>query len=87
MKILLTGGLGYIGSHIVTKAIDDGHKVIILDNLSNSRLDVLDNLNKITNQKNIFYNCDIRDGAALKKIFEKNYIDIIIHCAGLKSVS
>ena len=87
MKILLTGGLGYIGSHIAIKAIDDGHKVIILDNLSNSGLDVHHNLNKITNQKITFYNCDIRDGISLKEIFKKNNIDIIIHCAGLKSVS
>jgi len=86
MNILLTGGLGYIGSHIATKAIDEGHRVIILDNLSNSCLDVLSNLNKLTNQKNTFYDSDIRDGVALKRIFKKNNIDIIIHCAGLKSV-
>lgn len=85
MSILLTGGLGYIGSHVATELIHNNYKVIIVDNLSNSSKNVLDNIEKITSIRPLFYQCDIKDN--LNKIFNDNVIDTIIHLAGYKSVS
>lgn len=86
-KVLVTGGLGYIGSHTVVELSSAGYEVVIADNLSNSKLSVLERISKITNQTYEFYNIDCCDYSSTKEIFEKNKIDSIIHFAGLKSVS
>ncbi len=87
MKILVTGGLGYIGSHTVVQLIQNKFDVIIIDNLSNSELFILDNIKKITGVKPIFYNVDLVDFDKTNKIFKSHKIDGIIHFAALKSVS
>lgn len=86
MKVLVTGGTGYIGSHTVVELLNNGHEVIIVDNLCNSSKDVIDRIEKITNKKCKFYENDIRDKKALDKIFSENKIDAVIHFAGLKAV-
>lgn len=87
MKILLTGGTGYIGSHTTVELISRGHEVEILDNLINSKITVLDNIEKISNVKPKFYFVDLLDKENLDKTFKKNHFDLVIHFAGLKSVS
>ena len=86
MKILVTGGTGFIGSHTVVELIEAGHEPIIVDNLSNSSPKVLDDIQTITGVKPAFYEADIRDKDALEKIFAENKIDAVIHFAGLKAV-
>ena len=87
MKILVTGGLGYIGSHITTELLNKGYSVIIVDNLINSKIDVLEKNKKISiNQDIKFVNTDIRDTLKLDKIFSKIKIHCVIHCAGLKII-
>ena len=85
-KILVTGGTGYIGSHTVVKLIEAGYKVVILDNLSNSKISVIDRIEKITNKRPLFIEGDIRDKSLLNKLFGDQKIDAVIHFAGLKSV-
>ena len=85
-KILLTGGTGYIGSHVCIELIKKGYEVIIIDNLSNSSIKVLERIKKITGFKPAFYEKDIRDKSALLEIFNKYSIDSVIHFAGLKSL-
>lgn len=86
MKVLVTGGLGFIGSHTVIELINNNIDVIIVDDLSNSSIKVLDNLNKIV-QKNIpFYEGDIKDYNFVDNIFIENKIDAVIHFAGYKAV-
>ena len=87
MKILLTGGTGYIGSHTAVELISRGHEVEVLDNLVNSKITVLDNIEKISNVKPKFYFVDLLDKDNLDKTFKKNHFDLVIHFAGLKSVS
>jgi len=84
--ILLTGGLGYIGSHTAVELIEAGYEVVIIDNLSNSKEDVKDKIEKITGKKVKFYKNDCRDLEALRKIATENKIDAIIHFAGYKAV-
>lgn len=86
MNILVTGGAGYIGSHTCIKLLEAGYKVIIADNLSNSNIDVIDKIKKITNMDVVFYEIDVTDENATNKIFVENNIDGIIHFAGLKAV-
>ena len=86
MFILITGGAGFIGSHAVVELIQAGHKVLVLDNLSNSSSLVLSRLEKITGQEIPFIQGDIRDRALLDNIFQKYSIDAVIHFAGLKAV-
>jgi len=87
MKILVTGGLGFIGSHTVVALQEKGYEVVIIDNLSNSNLSVLDGITKITGRKPIFEQLDLRDKAALVDFFNR-YSDIegIIHFAASKAV-
>lgn len=87
MSILVTGGTGYIGSHTVVELIKAGESVVIVDNLSNSKLCVLDRIEKITGVRPQFVKCDLLDKATLDKVFE-DYpdIDSVIHFAGLKAV-
>lgn len=87
MKIFVTGGLGYIGSHTVVQLLEAGYDVFILDNLSNSKVKVLDRIRSISKRTLDFMEGDIRDSELLKYIFLKNNIFSVIHFAGLKSVS
>src|SRR3989304_4040515 len=86
MNLLIVGGLGFIGSHLSVELIQNNHKIIIIDNLSNSDITVLDSIDKITNVEPLFFQCDINDYPDLDKIFYNNKIDAIIHLAGHKSV-
>lgn len=86
MNILVTGGLGFIGSHTAIELIKNNHTVIISDNLINSKVEVLDKLNQITGIKPIFYQIDVTDEAKLETIFLTHNIDGVIHFAGLKAV-
>ena len=84
--ILVTGGLGYIGSHTVVELLNNGYEVVIIDNLSNSKIEVLDKLKKITGKDIKYYQNDVCDKEALRKIFKENKIDAVIHFAGFKAV-
>ncbi len=86
MNILVTGGLGFIGSHIAVELIKNNHTVIITDNLINSKIEVLDKLYTITGIKPSFYQIDVTDEAKVEEIFNKHKIDGVIHFAGLKAV-
>ena len=86
MKVLVTGGTGYIGSHTCVELIQAGHDVVVFDNLSNSKEEVLDRIEKITGKRPKFYNIDMCEGESLTQIFEENKIDAVIHFAGLKAV-
>lgn len=85
-NILVTGGLGYIGSHTCLQLLDCGYSVTVLDNLVNSKLSVIERIEKISQQKLSFINGDIRDDSKLRYIFGEYEIDAVIHFAGLKSV-
>ncbi|APG65261.1 UDP-glucose 4-epimerase GalE [Tenacibaculum todarodis] len=85
-KILVTGGLGFIGSHTVVELQNAGFNVLIIDNLSNSRIEALEQIKSITSVKPDFYNIDIRSKEALKSFFDTEKVDGIIHFAALKSV-
>lgn len=86
MKILVTGGLGYIGSHTVVELCKNNYDVVIIDNLSNSKIDVCDKLKKITGRDITFYKGDVCDKNLLDGIFKKEKIDAVIHFAGYKAV-
>lgn len=85
-KILVTGGMGYIGSHTVIQLYEAGYEPIIVDNLVNSKPEVLNRIQKIAGKRPLFYEYDVRDEENLNKIFEKHDIFAVIHFAGLKSV-
>jgi UDP-glucose 4-epimerase len=86
-KILVTGGTGFIGSHTVVELINIGHEVVIIDDLSNSNIEVLDNIEKISDKKPTFYKFNLCDKAKLKAFFEKETnIGSIIHFAANKAV-
>ncbi|GAA0818619.1 UDP-glucose 4-epimerase GalE [Clostridium tertium] len=86
MAILITGGLGYIGSHTAIELLDNGYEIVIADNLYNSKLDVLDKIKKITNKIPKFYKIDLLDEQAVESIFKENDIEAIIHFAAFKAV-
>ena len=86
MKVLVTGGMGYIGSHTCIQMIEAGIEPIILDNLGNSKVAVLDRIEALTQVRPVFYQGDIRDEAFLDSIFAENTISSVIHFAGLKAV-
>lgn len=86
MKILVTGGAGYIGSHTCVELLDAGYEVVILDNLYNSSKKAVDRIEEITGKKVTFYENDMLDKKALENIFSKEKIDCVIHFAGLKAV-
>ena len=74
MKVLVTGGLGYIGSHTVVELQNKGYEVVIIDNLSNSSIDVLDGIVAISKIKPTFFNIDLRDKTAVSDFFKQNEI-------------
>lgn len=86
MKVLVTGGIGYIGSHTCIQLIEAGIEPIILDNLGNSKVAVLDRIEALTQVRPVFYQGDIRDEAFLDSIFAEYSISSVIHFAGLKAV-
>lgn len=86
MKVLVTGGMGYIGSHTCVQLIDAGMEPIILDNLCNAKEKVLDRIKMISGVAPVFYHGDIRDEALLDSIFAEHDIKAVIHFAGLKAV-
>lgn len=86
MKILLTGGAGFIGSHTCVELLERGYDVVIADNFSNSKPEVLNRIEKITGRKPIFNEADVTDKAALGRIFEEQDIDAVVHFAGYKAV-
>ena len=86
MRVLLTGGAGYIGTHTAVELISNGHEVVIVDNLSNSSVKAVHRVERLTNSQIRFYEHDLLDGHGLDKIFEKEAVDAVIHFAGLKAV-
>jgi UDP-glucose 4-epimerase len=84
--ILVTGGTGYIGSHTVVELLAAGHEVAILDNLSNSRHEVVDRIEKIAGRRPVFVEGDIRDADLLDTLFARHTFSAVIHFAGLKAV-
>ena len=86
MRILVTGGTGYIGSHTAIELLNSGHDVVIVDNFSNSKREVLDSIKKISSKNFKFYEGDCCDKGLLDKIFSNEKIDAVIHFAGYKAV-
>ena len=86
MKILVTGGCGYIGSHTVVELLNNNYEVVIIDDFSNSQEDVLEKITEITNKDFKFYEGDVCNKDILEKIFNENKIDAVIHFAGYKAV-
>lgn len=85
-NILITGGAGYIGSHIAVELLDKNYKVIVYDNLTNSSKISVQRVEEITGKNITFYEADILDEKKLSEVFKKEKIDVVIHCAALKSV-
>ena len=86
MKILVTGGTGYIGSHTAIELLDNGYEVVIIDNLFNSKKEVVDRIKDITGKDVTFYEGNVCDKELLRKIFNDNMIEAVIHFAGYKAV-
>lgn len=86
MNVLVTGGLGFIGSHTAVELIGSGHAVVIADNLINSKIEVLDRIASITGVKPAFYKIDVADEEKLTEVFESQRFEGVLHFAGLKSV-
>lgn len=86
MRILVTGGAGYIGSHTCIELLEQGHEVVVVDNLCNSSRVSLERVEAITGKTVTFYEADLLDRAALDEIFDYEIIDAVIHFAGLKAV-
>jgi len=86
MKILVTGGTGYIGSHTCVELLEAGHDIIVVDNLSNSKYESLNRVRRITDKTLEFYKVDLLDRNDLNSIFKSHKIDTVMHFAGLKAV-
>ena len=86
MRILVTGGTGYIGSHTCVELLNEGYEVVVLDNLSNSKIEVLDKIKEITGKEVKFYEGNMIDRSILEKIFTENKIDAVIDFAAYKAV-
>ncbi|AYA78059.1 UDP-glucose 4-epimerase GalE [Bacillus sp. Y1] len=86
MSVLVTGGAGYIGSHTIVELLQSGYEVVVIDNLTNSSVESLNRVKKITGKAFKFYQVDLLDKQAVEKVFEENEIDSVIHFAGLKAV-
>ena len=85
-KILVTGGTGFIGSHTVIQLIENGYEPVIVDNLVNSKLEVLNRLETITGKRPVFYEGDMIDSNLLDRIFSEQEIDAVIDFAAFKAV-
>src|SRR5690606_1962806 len=85
-KILVTGGLGYIGSHTVVELIQEGYEVVIVDNLSNSRIEVLDGIEQISGKRPVFHQVDVCNREELNAVFKEHIISAVIHFAAYKAV-
>ena len=85
-KVLVTGGTGYIGSHTVVELLNSGREVVIVDNCSNSKQNVIERIKKITGKDVKFYNINYLNNKELEKVFEENEIDSVINFAGYKAV-
>ena len=86
MRVLVTGGTGYIGSHTIVELIGHGYDVVAVDDFSNSKPIVLDKIKEITGKKIKFYELDVCDKEKLRVVFMENEIDAVIHFAGFKAV-
>lgn len=86
MRVLVTGGAGYIGSHTCIELLNNGYDIVVMDNYSNSSPEVLKIVEKLTKKTFPVYECDMLDYDGFEKIFEENKIDAVIHFAGLKAV-
>jgi len=86
MKILVTGGAGYIGSHTCVELLNAGHEIVVVDNLSNSREESLRRVQHITGKKLVFHQVDLLDQQALDEVFDRYPVGAVIHFAGLKAV-
>lgn len=86
MKILVTGGAGYIGSHTTLTLLEKGHEVVVIDNLENSRRESLLRVEKLAGKKAEFIEVDLLDAAAVDQVFAEGSFDAVIHFAGLKAV-
>lgn len=86
MRILITGGAGFIGSHTLIELLSEGHKVVVVDNLCNSSEEAIRRVEKLTDSSIPFYKVDIRDSEALEAVFQEHSFDCCIHFAGLKAV-
>ncbi len=86
MKVLVTGGTGYIGSHTTVELLNNGDSVVMIDNFSNSKPEVLKKIKQITNKDFKFYEGDVADEKLMNQIFKENKIDVVIHFAGFKAV-
>ncbi len=86
MTVLVTGGTGYIGSHTCVELLAAGFDVVVFDNLYNSKIEVVDKIEKISGKKITFYKADMVDKEAIRAIFEKHHFDAVVHFAGLKAV-
>ena len=86
MRILVTGGAGYIGSHTCIVLLQQGHEVVIVDNLCNSKPVAVQRIQELSGRKAAFYQYDLRDEEHLRQVFQKEKIDVVIHFAGLKAV-
>lgn len=86
MAVLVTGGAGYIGSHTCVELLNSGYHVVVVDNFSNSKPEVISRIKEITGQEFAFYQVDLLDKSALSKVFAEHQIDAVIHFAGLKAV-
>ena len=85
MKVLVTGGMGYIGSHTCVQMIEADMEPIIVDNLCNAKIEVLSRIEALTGKQPTFYQGDIRDEVFLDSLFAKHDIQAVIHFAGLKN--
>ena len=86
MNVLVTGGAGYIGSHTCVELLECGYGVVVIDNLCNSSAESLNRVQELTGKALKFYEGDVRDETLLRRIFEENEIDCVVHFAGLKAV-
>lgn len=85
-KVLVTGGTGYIGSHTVLRLLECGYEVTVIDNLSNSSIEVLDSIKKLTKKTVKFYRVNLLNKAELENVFAENKFDAVIHLAAYKAV-
>lgn len=87
MKILVTGGAGYIGSHTCVELLNTGHEIVVIDNLCNSSIKSLNRVEEITGKKITFYNIDLLKKDDLCQVFDREKVEVVVHFAGLKSVN